>query len=63
VANRKKTRMISMRLTEDQYRYLEEVSGRIRSATGFKITRASIMLKLMEYGKPLLERNLVDKGQ
>jgi hypothetical protein len=52
-----------MRLTEDQYRYLEEVSGRIRSATGFKITRASIMLKLMEYGKPLLERNLVDKGQ
>lgn len=52
----KKTRMISMRLTEEQYQYLEEMATRIRSKTGFKITRASIILKLIEYGLPHLER-------
>ena len=49
--------MISMRVTEEQYAYLEEVASRIRSKTGFRITRASIILKLMEYGKPFLEKD------
>ena len=57
LSNRKKNRMISMRVTEDQYNYLEEMARRIRMKTGFRITRASIMLKLMEYGKPLLEND------
>lgn len=45
-----------MRVTEKQYRYLEEMARRIRRETGFKITRASIILKLMEYGLPHLEK-------
>ena len=55
---RKKNRMISFRLTEDQHRYLDCLSVEIYSATGFKITRASIILKLMELGLPVLEKEL-----
>ena len=46
-----------MRMTEEQYAYLEAVAIRIRMATGLRITRASLMLKLMEYGKPFLEKD------
>ncbi|MBF0440602.1 MAG: hypothetical protein HQK54_01735 [Oligoflexales bacterium] len=52
----KKNRMISFRLTEEQYRFLESLSVRIYTETGFKITRASIILKLMELGLPILEK-------
>jgi hypothetical protein len=52
----KKSRMISMRVTEEQYQYLEEMAQRIRKTTGFRVTRASIVLKLMEYGLPYLEK-------
>lgn len=52
-----KSRMISMRMTEAQYRCLDELSKRITKQTGFRITRASIMLKLMEFGLPLLEKS------
>lgn len=48
--------MISMRITEKQYNYLNEMAARIRAASGFKITRASIILKMMEYGLPYLEQ-------
>ncbi len=50
-----KSKMISMRITEDQYRYLDEMAARIKHRTGFRITRASIILKLMEFGLPYLE--------
>jgi len=50
-----KTKMISMRITEAQYRYLDEMAERIKSQTGFRITRASIILKLMEFGLPYLD--------
>ena len=56
MAQAKKSRMISLRITEDQYQYLESMAKRIRSRTGFKITRASIILKLMEFGLPFLEK-------
>lgn len=56
MASPKKTRMISMRITEEQYNYLEAMAARIRRYTGFKITRASIILKMMEYGMPGLEK-------
>ncbi len=52
----KKSRMISMRITEDQFQYLESISQRIRKETGLKVTRASIILKLMEYGVPFLNK-------
>lgn len=52
----KKTRMISLRVTEEQYQYLEDMAQRIREKTGFRVTRASIVLKLMEYGLPYLEK-------
>lgn len=53
----KKNRMISLRITEEQYFYLEKMGYRIQQTTGFKITRASIVLKLMELGLPLLEKS------
>jgi hypothetical protein len=48
--------MISMRVTEDQFQMLEDLAGRIRQQTGLRVTRASIMLKLMELGLPELEK-------
>ncbi len=48
--------MLSLRVTEAQFEYLEEMAKRIRKSTGFKITRASIVLKLMELGLPHLEK-------
>ena len=52
----KKKKMISLRITEKQFRYLDQMAKRIREQTGYKITRASIILKLMEYGFPYLEK-------
>jgi|GEM_PF-1885247 len=51
-----KAKMVSMRMTERQYRRIEEIARKIRNDTGFRITRASIMLKLMELGLPALEQ-------
>ncbi len=51
-----KPRMVSLRMTEEQYRYLEDMAKRIRKRTGFRITRASIIIKMMEYGAPFLDR-------
>lgn len=56
MSQRKKTRMLSLRITEDQYQYLEDMALRIRKTTGFRVTRASIILRMMEYGLPYLER-------
>ena len=50
-----KNRMISMRITETQYQYLDKMAKRIKERTGFHITRASIILKMMEHGLPYLE--------
>lgn len=58
----RKSRMISMRVTEKQYRYLNDMAQRIRNQTGFHITRASIILKLMEYGLPYLENEFPEKS-
>ncbi len=52
----KKSRMISMRVTEEQFTMLEKLALRIRRKTGFRITRASIILKLMEWGLPQFEQ-------
>lgn len=52
----KKSRMVSMRITERQYQYISEFARKIKQETGFRITRASIMIKLMEYGLPHLEQ-------
>lgn len=55
MASEPKTRMLSLRISERQMGYLDALARRIRQTTGFRITRASIVLKLMEYGLPLLE--------
>lgn len=52
----RKNRMLSIRVTQKQYDALEALAKRIRQRTGFRITRASIMLKLMEYGLSDLEK-------
>lgn len=51
-----KPRMVSLRMTNEQFEYLENMAKRIRKRTGFRITRASIIIKLMEYGAPFLDR-------
>ena len=53
-----KTRMLSVRITEDQFQYLENVRERIKKRSGFRITRASIILKLMEYGVSKLNQEI-----
>lgn len=52
----KKPRMVSMRITERQYNYLNDMAKRIKEQTGFRITRASIIIKMMEHGLPFLEK-------
>ena len=59
---KRKTRMISMRLTEDQYQTINAMVHRIRTQTGFRVTRASLMQKLMHLGLPQLEREFPNKG-
>lgn len=56
MAEAPKTRVISLRLTEAQYQYLERTVERVRELTGMKVTRTSVILKLMEHGLPGLER-------
>jgi phenylalanine-4-hydroxylase len=53
---RKKTKMISLRVTEDQFEYLDQMAKRIKQRTGFRVTRASIILRLMQFGAPFLNR-------
>ena len=53
---RRKSRMVSLRITEEQYQALEVIARQLRKSTGFHITRASIILKLMEFGLPALEQ-------
>ncbi len=55
---RVKNRMISMRLTEEQYQKFMSIISDIRSSYGFSITRTSLILKMLEYGLPELEREL-----
>ncbi len=55
---RVKNRMISMRLTEEQYQKFVSIISDIRSNYGFSITRTSLILKMLEYGLPELEREL-----
>ena len=55
---RVKNRMISMRLTEAQYQKFINIISEIRSNYGFAITRTSLILKMLEYGLPELEKEL-----
>jgi hypothetical protein len=56
-----KSKMISMRITEEQFSSLNDLAARIKEKTGFRITRASIIMKLMEYGYPALEKDFPKK--
>ena len=56
----RKSKMISMRLTESQYEFLDSIVRRVRHDSGFKITRASIMLKLMELGFQKFEQEYLE---
>jgi hypothetical protein len=47
-----KTRMISLRLTEEQYEWLNNTTTFIENETGCKASRASVVLRLMEKGLP-----------
>ena len=55
---RSKSRMISMRLTEAQYQKFKSIIHEIKEQYGFSITRTSLILKMLEYGLPELEKEL-----
>jgi hypothetical protein len=54
---RKKPKLVSMRLTEAQYGYLEDMVRRVKNLTGMRVTRTSVILKLMEFGLPVMEKD------
>jgi hypothetical protein len=56
MSTRKKVKLISMRLTADQFRYLEDMIARVKILTGMRVTRTSVILRLLEYGLPAIER-------
>ena len=58
MSKEKKSKMISMRMTQRQFDSLDHLAIRLKTATGVSITRASIIMKLMEYGLPKLEEQI-----
>ncbi len=61
--------MLSIRLTEEQFQYLDLMVERVKTHTGTQVTRSSVVLKLLEYGLPMLDRDFpkmfdvsLDKG-
>jgi hypothetical protein len=52
----KKTRMVSIRLTEAQWQYLEGINSRLERERHLRLTRTSIVLKMLELGMPALEQ-------
>jgi hypothetical protein len=52
----KKPRTISIRLTEEQYQTIQEMIKFIEAQTGTKVTQSSLILKLIQFGKPILEQ-------
>ena len=53
-----KCKMVSMRMTLEQYTMIDFLAKEIKRTSGFHITKASIMLKMMEYGYPQLKSEL-----
>lgn len=51
-----KSRMISFRVTEEQFNFIDQMAIKIKKNTGFQITRASLIMKLIELGLPHLEK-------
>jgi hypothetical protein len=47
-----------MRMTLEQYTMIDFLAKEIKRTSGFHITKASIMLKMMEYGYPQLKSEL-----
>ncbi len=65
----KKNKMLSIRLTEEQFQYLDRMVARVKDHTGTQVTRSSIVIKMLEYGLPTIERDfpelfeqVMDKG-
>ncbi len=56
-----KCKMVSMRMTLEQYHMIEGLAREIRSSCGYHITKASIMLKLMEYGYARLKTEIIEE--
>jgi|SaaInlStandDraft_2_1057019.scaffolds.fasta_scaffold924129_1 hypothetical protein len=53
----KKSKMLSIRLTEEQFTYLDRMVGRVKEHTGTQVTRSSIVIKMLEYGLPNFEKD------
>ena len=55
-AGEKKDEILTLRLTADRIRYLDDIAERIEAGGGFPVSRSAVALRLMELGKPALER-------
>jgi len=69
ISGPKKSKMLSIRLTEDQFQFLDSMIARIKDHTGTTVTRSSVVLKMLEYGLPGINQDFprhtsitLDKG-
>jgi len=53
-----KTRTISLKLTEEQFLWLDNTIKFIENETGCKVSRASVVLRLMEKGLPQFQTEI-----
>ena len=53
---RKKPKMVSMRMSDDQFQQINYMISTIEAETGTKVTKSSLILKLMEFGYPTLKQ-------
>ena len=57
----RKKHIVTMRLTDEQLHYLDQMVSRIEDHTGTRVTRTSVIKKLMRYGYPHLEKDFPRK--
>jgi len=52
----KKDVVLTIRLTADKIKHLDELAARIEASSGFPISRTAVATRLMDLGQPILER-------
>ena len=50
--------VISLKLTKDQFEWIDQVARFIASETGCQVSHSSVMMRLMENGLPAFEKEM-----
>lgn len=50
--------VISLKLTKDQYEWIDQVARFIAAETGCQVSHSSVMMRLMENGLPAFEKEM-----